>query len=145
MVSEYVGADLTVLAAVTAATGDVQLAARLLGAATATSADTGEALPTLVRRRFEHTLSEVRAALEDSEFEAAFAMGRSSPNALISHATSAATDDLQALIDHVVNEPRCRPSDADGSRRGGPRNDAATGSGHSQRLESTVSSAGGRG
>ena len=98
---EMVATNLTLLAEAAAAAGDGRRAARLLGAATGFVAETGDRLEPFFQARFERTASQVRAALGDSEFDASWETGRSSPDAAIRRASASATEDLQALIEFL--------------------------------------------
>ena len=99
---EEVASDLTLLAEIATAAGEGRRAARLLGAATTIMAETGDVLTTFMRRRFERTAGELRAALGDADFDAAWAEGRSSLDGVVSEAAAASTDDLRTLIDYVA-------------------------------------------
>ena len=98
---EMAASDLSVLAEIAAASGDPRRAARLLGAASAFMAETGDALETLVRDRFERTAAALRECLGVPEFDASWSVGHSSLDTVISDAAAGHTDDLQTLVDYV--------------------------------------------
>ena len=105
---QTVSANLTMLAEAAAAAGNGWRAARLLGAATGFTAETGDTLEPFFRARFERTAEKLRAVLGDSEFDAARRAGQSSPDRIISEAAASATDDLQALIDYIAADRPAR-------------------------------------
>ena len=106
---QTVADNLTMLAEIAVALGDRRRAARLLGAATGFAVQTGYTIEPFFRARHERTARDVRADLGDSEFDAAWDAGRSSPDDIISEASAAATDDFQVLIDYLsVGEPARR-------------------------------------
>jgi predicted ATPase/DNA-binding SARP family transcriptional activator len=77
------------LAATSATLGDVETAARLLGAAAATSEEPEETLEPLSRTLLDETTEAARSELGDAEFKSAFERGRSSPDETIGETVSA--------------------------------------------------------
>ena len=105
---EMVGTNLALLAEAAAESGDATRAARLLGAATAIVAETGDTLEPFFQTRYERTATAMRAAIGDSQFDAALDEGRSAADTVINEAVAAATEDFQPLIDYVVAGPPAR-------------------------------------
>ena len=116
--NEEVTTDLTLLAETAAARADWSRAARLLGAAAGFMEATGDVLEPVFRARFERTADEVRAVLGDVEFDAAWKAGGAAPQKVIAEATTLATDNVQAVIDHIASgRPAARALTSVGGRR----------------------------